>query len=117
MPLAQSLKYVYTKCSSDRHHTAGYKTIYPLLSQHFRSTNHPKVHVSSLGIIDEHSDPDLNDVWVGGGSATAALTAYVWTFKRGFNLAVWYNDAFYDEEVVEFFLQTTKSIVISGLGL
>lgn len=116
-PLAQSLKYVYTKCSGERHQAAWHKSMYPLLSQALESAGDPQVQVSSLGVVDDHLGHDVDDFWVGGGSATADLTTYVWTFKGRLTLAVWYNDAFYEEAVVELFLQTAKSMLVAGLGL
>ena len=117
IPLAQSLKDVYTKSSGEAHHAAWHNPIYPFHSQEPSCTGSPQVQVSSLGVVHEHFDHDVDDFWIGGGSATADLTTYIWTFKGRLTLAVWYNDAFYEEAVVKLFLQTARSMLVAGLGL
>ncbi|CAI7608362.1 unnamed protein product [Penicillium viridicatum] len=83
---------------------------------------HPEL--SSLGVIDDrlptvHAGPattvEIEDWWLGVQIINRVLQTYLWTREGKLHLACHFNDAFYEGEFVEGFLEEWKARLVEGL--
>ncbi|KAJ5430951.1 hypothetical protein N7445_008683 [Penicillium cf. griseofulvum] len=83
---------------------------------------HPEL--SSLGVIDSrlptvHAGPaitvEIEDWWLGVQIINRVLQTYLWMREGELHLACHYNDAFYEREFVEGFLEEWKAKLVGEL--
>ena len=83
---------------------------------------HPEL--SSLGVIDSrlptvHAGPattvEIEDWWLGVQIINRVLQTYLWTREGEMHLACHFNDAFYEREFVEGFLEEWKAKLVGEL--
>lgn len=94
----------------------------PDLSIQAPGAAHPEL--SSLGVIDDrlqtrYTGPgatvEIEDWWLGVQIINRLLRTYLWTRGDELHLACHYNDAFYEGELVERFLEEWKSVLVDEL--
>lgn len=114
--IAKRLKKIYTERAPDMAHTAMHELLYAGLASTLRASTHGRIFLSSLGVVDEHLDHEVADIWIGAGSATADMTVYLWTYRGQLTIAAWYNSAFYEKRVVDCFLREMQAHLTLALG-
>jgi hypothetical protein len=97
--------------------TSLHRPLYEALVPVMEASGDGQIRMSSLGVVDERIHCKLEDFWIGAGSATADMTTYVWTFQGCLTVATWFNDAFYQKQVVIDLLKKLQSALLLGLGL
>ncbi|KAF2022521.1 hypothetical protein EK21DRAFT_83179, partial [Setomelanomma holmii] len=114
--LAQRLKNIYNELSTDSAHIRAHHALYDALASNSVSKDYGKVFLSSLGLVSDRVHHDLDDFWIGAGSATADLTAYLWTFKGQLTIAIWFNEGYHQATAVQEFLFEIRSALLRGLN-
>jgi hypothetical protein len=117
MHLAHHLKSIYTELSNDFANTRLHQPLYEALALNTGSKDHGRVFLSSLGLVSDRIHHDLDDFWIGAGSATADLTTYVWTIKGQLTIAIWYNEGYHQKSAVQRFLHEIRSALLRGLNI
>ncbi|KAK2754388.1 hypothetical protein FQN54_007032 [Arachnomyces sp. PD_36] len=80
--------------------------------------------LSSLGVIDNrlqttYTGPggtvDVEDWWLGVEATNRLLSMFLWTRAGELHLGCHYNEAFYEQEFVERFLEECKSVLVDEM--
>jgi hypothetical protein len=82
--------------------------------------------LSSLGVVDKYlktkySGPagrfEVSDWWLGVQQMNRALQMYLWTRDGSMRLGCNYNEAFYNPDFVELFVEEWKGVLMKELGI
>ena len=79
--------------------------------------------LSSLGVVDRYIQSkygdkvEVNDFWMAVEMLTRQVELHVWTFHDNLTLSVSFNKCFYEEEFIERFLSSIRTILLQGLNV
>ncbi|KAH7061780.1 hypothetical protein BKA63DRAFT_527398 [Paraphoma chrysanthemicola] len=114
--LAQRLKDDYNELFADSANIRAHQPLYDCFASNSVSRDYGKVFLSSLGIVSDRVHHNLEDFWIGAGSATADLTVFLWTFKGQLTIAIWFNEGYHRASTVQEFLVEIRSALSRGLN-